>query len=493
MKCTDMEELLSAYANNELRLMQREFVEEHLDICPDCRASLADYVWVRQSLTSLKTAPVEADITKATMSKIGAEEGAKRPIPRLLKPALIGVPLIAAIVVSLVLWLPGGGVGIPIAQAHAANSALQSYGMRGSTTSAQNGTVSEAAFIWEFVEPERSHGTLNIDGVEREFIILGDEQYVRTGDGVQSSGSVVIMSDSLFDVVPSIRGALRLIDSLKDVEALPTEQLEAGEQFQSLHYRGAVDMDRIIDGQIAALDPQSPEYEATVEALDMQRSIKIDIDLWIGEEDYWIRQLKFDAQLPAISSGPQGVEQKGWVSYSTIARYYDFNKPIEIEQPFMPSGELQPGWQRAGGTSSPAPTVTMDGESTGGDVEGSDVGSNTISVRLLLYSGRPDPEWELDKAEAEELIARVKQTLVAETVHISSYPTLGGRGFGVEHAGNIVGIPRWFMVFDGVLVDTSISTSTGWRDTGGVEEWLMDQARQRGFSEALDTCSNQAR
>ena len=38
MKCRDLEELLSAYADGELPRAQREFVEEHLDSCSQCQA-----------------------------------------------------------------------------------------------------------------------------------------------------------------------------------------------------------------------------------------------------------------------------------------------------------------------------------------------------------------------------------------------------------------------------------------------------------------------
>ena len=36
-----MDELISAYANDELSDAQREFVEEHLSHCPHCRETLA--------------------------------------------------------------------------------------------------------------------------------------------------------------------------------------------------------------------------------------------------------------------------------------------------------------------------------------------------------------------------------------------------------------------------------------------------------------------
>ena len=89
MRHTEFEELLSAYANSELPRTQREFVEEHLSGCADCRASLADHVWVRSRLTSLQSVPTGADITEATMSRIREADTRRWFANRLVRPALI--------------------------------------------------------------------------------------------------------------------------------------------------------------------------------------------------------------------------------------------------------------------------------------------------------------------------------------------------------------------------------------------------------------------
>ena len=81
MSCTDMEELISAYANGELHRTQREFVEEHLAGCPDCRVDLADHTWVGARLTSLKATPISSDIKERTMLKIEAIDTTRRPDP----------------------------------------------------------------------------------------------------------------------------------------------------------------------------------------------------------------------------------------------------------------------------------------------------------------------------------------------------------------------------------------------------------------------------
>jgi len=117
MNCSDLDELLSAYANGELSRTQREFIEEHLSSCADCRAALADYTEVRQQLMYLKATPSMPDLNEATMSKIRAakyaplkadgRKGIGSFIPNRLnwKTGLISI-LALAIVVSLAVTIP---------------------------------------------------------------------------------------------------------------------------------------------------------------------------------------------------------------------------------------------------------------------------------------------------------------------------------------------------------------------------------------------------
>ena len=73
MICSELQEVLSAYANGELARTQHEFVEEHLSVCSECQKLLADYAEVRRQLVSLGAIYVTSDIKHATMSKIGKQ------------------------------------------------------------------------------------------------------------------------------------------------------------------------------------------------------------------------------------------------------------------------------------------------------------------------------------------------------------------------------------------------------------------------------------
>lgn len=108
------------------------------------------------------------------------------------------------------------------------------------------------------------------------------------------------------------------------------------------------------------------------------------------------------------------------------------------------------------------------------------------TVRLLIFSGRPDPEWTLDGQARDELSGRVRETLGAEESNPPPPAGLGYRGFLVKSRPQAQPRLPQFTVFRGVLtVDSGLRTAH-WRDVAGVEDLLLTQARERGYGEALD-------
>jgi len=62
---------------------------------------------------------------------------------------------------------------------------------------------------------------------------------------------------------------------------------------------------------------------------------------------------------------------------------------------------------------------------------------------------------------------------------------LGYRGFLVNTKGQELSLPAQFLIFHGVLVEQPGPQAAYWRDSGGVEEFLLAEARQRGFDRML--------
>ena len=263
-------------------------------------------------------------------------------LPRFMRPALVVTSLAAVVVALFVGFLSGPSPTGTIGQAYAATTELQSYRMSGS--SVPLGGTPEVVFDWEFVAPDSYHGTMSTDGLFQEFILVGDEQYIRDSADATPSGSVVIVTDSMYSPVPSREGTLRFLDSLIGVEQLPDDQIEG---VDTSHYVGIVDLDAILDEQLVSLDPESLGYLETLAFVELQRTAKISVELWIGYKASRIQQMSLDVQFPIISTGPEGAEQQGSSGFSTVVKYSDFNSDIEIKRPVTVSGELSEGWKLA--------------------------------------------------------------------------------------------------------------------------------------------------
>jgi hypothetical protein len=353
-----MEELLSAHANGELARTQSEFVEEHLRSCADCRESLANNVWVRSRITSLQETPIEADIVASAMSKIREQATGGWATSRLLRPVLVAAAIIMAVVVPLVIQLSGTGPGGGIAEAYSAFAGLKSYRMTGSTITTTDSATTEVAFVWAYVAPDRYQGRLTEGGESREFIIVGEDQYTRTTSGAQTGVVVIVTSGglSIFNPVPTRDGTLQILDLLIDVSVLENQQIDG---VDSLHHRGKIDMDRVVDEVLSSFDSSSPGYAEAAEAFDIQRTAEINVEMWFGKEDFFMRRLDMDVRAPVMSSGHGDIRGGVWLTYKTSATYFDFDQPIEVERPVNSSGNLEQGWRVVGGDSSPAPSVEL--------------------------------------------------------------------------------------------------------------------------------------
>jgi len=245
-----------------------------------------------------------------------------------LRPAL-GVTAAMIVLAILLITQPWGlSPQSVMAKAYAATTELQSYRMFSSIKSTLEGKTSEATFETEFVAPDRHRGKATTNGDWVEFIIIGDKQYIRDSDPSRTT-SVGVSSSSIL----SKEDALEIIDSLTDLEKLPDEKIE---NVDCIHYRGTVDVGRVIEEQKAKLNPTQPHYEEMLKGLEDMRNMKTEVELWIGKEDYLIRQLRQDMEVPM-----EGTSR-------VTVKYYDFNEPITIEPPLDSDGQLLAGWELAG-------------------------------------------------------------------------------------------------------------------------------------------------
>jgi hypothetical protein len=101
-----------------------------------------------------------------------------------------------------------------------------------------------------------------------------------------------------------------------------------------------------------------------------------------------------------------------------------------------------------------------------------------VNVRLLVFSGRPDPEWTLSPEAVDALASRVKKAVGSQEIPAPPPPVLGYRGFLVR-GGTLAGLPPEFTVFRRVVtVPRGRGEAQHWMDTSGVEDLLLQEARR---------------
>lgn len=97
-------------------------------------------------------------------------------------------------------------------------------------------------------------------------------------------------------------------------------------------------MERLAEKTKATLDSTDPGYEEIVKSIEEQAAAtEAMVEVWIGKDDYLIRQVKHNGQVFASDGGVY--------TFRYTEEYYDFNEPIEIEPPIDANGKLLPGWQ----------------------------------------------------------------------------------------------------------------------------------------------------
>jgi hypothetical protein len=105
-----------------------------------------------------------------------------------------------------------------------------------------------------------------------------------------------------------------------------------------------------------------------------------------------------------------------------------------------------------------------------------------VSVTLSIYSGRQDPVFELTAPEDWLVIEKALSDLPeTEPPKRQGPPGLGYRGLLLNPRG-LPALPRWVSVYKGALgLGEDPRHVTHKKDAKGLEPWLLDEAKKRGF------------
>ena len=90
-------------------------------------------------------------------------------------------------------------------------------------------------------------------------------------------------------------------------------------------------MDALVEKEKAEMGSQLPP-----ELFELMRRGSMEVELWVGKDDYLIRQMK---RLDHMPEWEAGTAEERWILQSAVMRFYDFNEPISIEPPSPDASE----------------------------------------------------------------------------------------------------------------------------------------------------------
>jgi hypothetical protein len=108
-----------------------------------------------------------------------------------------------------------------------------------------------------------------------------------------------------------------------------------------------------------------------------------------------------------------------------------------------------------------------------------------ISVEMDVFSGRPNPSWELDSSEAGELLKQLFPLPEADKNKAEFNDGLGYRGFIIfaRSTDTTSASPTIYRVYKGFI----LTNGKVYSDKNSVEKKLMEQGRKKGFAELIDS------
>jgi hypothetical protein len=108
-----------------------------------------------------------------------------------------------------------------------------------------------------------------------------------------------------------------------------------------------------------------------------------------------------------------------------------------------------------------------------------------ISIEMDVFSGRPNPSWELSPSESGELLKELSPLPEADKNKAEFYDGLGYRGFIISVPDELKpsSRPLIYRVYKGyILMNDKVFS-----DTNSLEKKLMEQGRNKGFADLIDS------
>ena len=353
------DEILSAYANDEIVDNEKQNIEEHLLSCTKCQKALDVYREVRKQL-SIET-PIYAgnEIKGFVMSNIREPKVIKaNPTTNWRRRALVAIPIVAAVVISLSLILTNSPLTPEqvFAKATAASTTISAY--RQVETHEINMTYPDLNdetytmtddIVSEFAGPGRFHTIDTVEINNLGLLLSSIKEVIGIDNNVYYNGSLPAaknVSEYFTDEMTLIiTNPQSYFSTLKDIHELPSEKINGT---VCLHYKGTMDWDIHI-AHLKILLSQNPEAFGQNGEKFLEFAVKLvpyeetTYELWVGKVDYLIRQIKANHNSDFPADLLQDDAPRTLTSINSTYNWY-YNELINIKAPLSETGALLPGW-----------------------------------------------------------------------------------------------------------------------------------------------------
>jgi len=106
-----------------------------------------------------------------------------------------------------------------------------------------------------------------------------------------------------------------------------------------------------------------------------------------------------------------------------------------------------------------------------------------VEVELDIFSGRPNPKWTLHPGEIRILEEKLQE--LSGGILREESQQLGYRGFRVVLSNGPPGFPEHILVNDSYINAKGPGYFVGCQDTEGLEKWLIQIAKERGYGKII--------
>jgi hypothetical protein len=112
-------------------------------------------------------------------------------------------------------------------------------------------------------------------------------------------------------------------------------------------------------------------------------------------------------------------------------------------------------------------------------------GKTNVTVEVLIFSGRPNPTWQLqDTNRLVALKAKMKELPEAFKEEPAEWSRLGFAGFLIR-GGEAFGLPREIRIYQGVIKTGQGKDAKYLKDLTGFEQSLINEAKQQALEQPV--------